>query len=370
MGGGQVLLLSIIPAALKVTRKVTVVAPMGGGLEVALRKQFGAQVTTRNVVLPPLTHGRKGFRDLIRLALGTIRNLPGCISVAMRSQLLYANGPRLFPVLMLASVITRCPCCYHVHINFSSLERFVLVLASRFSTTWKIILNSEETYHKLTAVSPSLAKSNKLLLIENGLSPRYAKMPYINRFAQAPTLWNVVVFGVLRPEKGQDIAVDAAGRLCDVRLNVVGRIGEGAEKWVDNLKRSAPPNVQFFDAVSDIPDFIDEHQIHINLVPSRWEEPFGLVAIEGMASSCVTVVSESGALRRIAERTGAMTFNGSVADLTRVLAELIDGGVARVDSIARGQFQSVMNIYGSERVVGEIKTALEGGLRPARNAEV
>ena len=30
--------------------------------------------------------------------------------------------------------------------------------------------------------------------------------------------------------------------------------------------------------------------VQFNIVPSRWNEPFGLVAIEGAACSCITIV--------------------------------------------------------------------------------
>jgi glycosyltransferase involved in cell wall biosynthesis len=368
MGGGQVLLLSIIPAALEVAGDVVVVAPMGGDLELALQREFGARISTRNVTLPSLTHGRKGLWDVLRLIHGSVALLPACFAMAMKSRLLYGNGARLFPVLMLVSVLTRRPCCYHVHINFGFLERMVLLCASRFSTTWKIIVNSEDTYQKLLAVAPRLAQSKKLMIIENGLSPRYGLRSYLNRVPRTPIVWHIGVFGVLRPEKGQDTAIEAARRLDNVELFIVGRIGEGAETWVEGLKRSAPRNVQFHDAVPDIIDFIDEHQIHINLVPSRWAEPFGLVAIEGMAASCVTLVSEFGALPAVAKRTGALIFDGGVEDLIRTLTALISGGIARIDSVARSQFDATMSAYGPDRLIGEIKAMLQGGLNSSHDA--
>ena len=59
------------------------------------------------------------------------------------------------------------------------------------------------------------------------------------------------------------------------------------------------------------------------VVPSRWQEPFGIVALEGIACGCVLVGSEGGGLKDAIGPCG-MTFpNGSVDHLTQVLANLL-----------------------------------------------
>ena len=61
----------------------------------------------------------------------------------------------------------------------------------------------------------------------------------------------------------------------------------------------------------------------ILVVPSRWREPFGLVALEGIACGCVAVVSADGGLIDAAGPCGRSVPNGDVPALARCLRELL-----------------------------------------------
>ena len=56
------------------------------------------------------------------------------------------------------------------------------------------------------------------------------------------------------------------------------------------------------------------------VVPSRWEEPFGIVALEGLACGCVPIVSRRGGLVEAIGPHGYTFENGDAAGLARVLA--------------------------------------------------
>ena len=56
---------------------------------------------------------------------------------------------------------------------------------------------------------------------------------------------------------------------------------------------------------------------------SLWDEPFGIVALEGIACGCVVVGSEGGGLKDAISSCG-MTFpNGNVEPLTQILFDLL-----------------------------------------------
>ena len=59
---------------------------------------------------------------------------------------------------------------------------------------------------------------------------------------------------------------------------------------------------------------------HVLVVPSIWQEPFGIVALEGLACGCATVVSNAGGLPQAVGGQGRMFELGNVADAARVLA--------------------------------------------------
>jgi glycogen synthase len=62
---------------------------------------------------------------------------------------------------------------------------------------------------------------------------------------------------------------------------------------------------------------LNQHRVMV--VPSRWEEPYGIVALEGLACGCLVVGSERGGLKD-AIGPGGLTFpNGDVAVLAEIL---------------------------------------------------
>ena len=59
------------------------------------------------------------------------------------------------------------------------------------------------------------------------------------------------------------------------------------------------------------------------VVPSLWDEPFGIVALEGIACGCVVVGSSGGGLKDAIGECGVTFPNGDVAALTEALANLL-----------------------------------------------
>lgn len=65
-------------------------------------------------------------------------------------------------------------------------------------------------------------------------------------------------------------------------------------------------------------EILNRHRILV--VPSRWEEPFGVVALEGIACGCVVVGSEKGGLKEAIGPCGLTFENGN----TRALADQLE----------------------------------------------
>jgi len=60
------------------------------------------------------------------------------------------------------------------------------------------------------------------------------------------------------------------------------------------------------------------------LVPSRWEEPFGLVALEGMACGCIPIVSDGGGLPDAAGTAGIVFERNSISSLVQTTIQLLE----------------------------------------------
>jgi glycosyltransferase involved in cell wall biosynthesis len=69
-------------------------------------------------------------------------------------------------------------------------------------------------------------------------------------------------------------------------------------------------------------EILNRHRILV--VPSRWEEPFGIVALEGIACGCVTVGSEKGGLKEAIGPCGLTFENGNIRALADQVKSLLN----------------------------------------------
>jgi glycosyltransferase involved in cell wall biosynthesis len=76
----------------------------------------------------------------------------------------------------------------------------------------------------------------------------------------------------------------------------------------------------------------------IHIVPSRWDEPFGLTTLEGMACGMATIGSRTGATPEILRDDAGLLFeNESASGLADHMRTLIDDAAARRDLAHRGR---------------------------------
>lgn len=126
------------------------------------------------------------------------------------------------------------------------------------------------------------------------------------------------------PAKGFAVLADAAHRLWahrqdfEVRATLPQDMGEGpwlrATGWVDH---------------TDMPSLYAETDICV--VPSVWDEPWGLVALEAMASARPVCASRAGGLAEIVVdgKTGLLFDRGDGASLAHALDRLLDDAALR-----------------------------------------
>jgi glycosyltransferase involved in cell wall biosynthesis len=103
------------------------------------------------------------------------------------------------------------------------------------------------------------------------------------------------------------------------------------------------------------------------VIPSRWREPFGVVALEGLACGCVVLASDGGGLPDAVGPAGLLFKRGRLADLSRQLCQLIEHGDLRARlrqqapaHLARFQEQIVCSRYLDllERMAGKSSLSL------------
>lgn len=130
---------------------------------------------------------------------------------------------------------------------------------------------------------------------------------------------DIVFLGRLVSDKGADVLVESLQKLeasCTI-------IGDGPERKA--LEKAATGRDITFTGVMTGPALVKELNRHkLIAVPSRWQEPFGIVALEGMACGCVPVVSSGGGLPDAIGPCGVTFPNGNAAELRQTLHGLLN----------------------------------------------
>jgi len=136
-----------------------------------------------------------------------------------------------------------------------------------------------------------------------------------------------VFVGRLVSDKGADVALRALAKLkgegLRPRLTI---IGDGEERQPLILLAQLlgiSDQVLFTGSIptADVAARLNDHEIL--LVPSLWKEPFGLVAIEGIACGCVVIGSKGGGLPEAIGPCGITFPNGDVELLAQCMRELL-----------------------------------------------
>jgi glycogen synthase len=139
---------------------------------------------------------------------------------------------------------------------------------------------------------------------------------------------SLVFLGRLVSDKGCDLLIQSLAMLRDAGLELpLTVIGAGSEevslkkmvaaKGLDDLVRFA--GMLRGEALARE---LNRHEVLV--VPSRWEEPFGMVTLEGIACGCLVVGSASGGLPDAIGSCGVTFKNGDVADLSRAIREVLE----------------------------------------------
>jgi len=138
---------------------------------------------------------------------------------------------------------------------------------------------------------------------------------------------DLVFLGRLVSDKGCDLVLHALARLASEGLHpCLSIIGDGPEEaLLRDLARSLVIEEQVLFHGRQTGHALNRllHQHRIMVVPSRWKEPFGIVALEGIAAGCWIVGSADGGLRDAIGRCGETFANGNLEALTSCLRKAL-----------------------------------------------
>ena len=144
---------------------------------------------------------------------------------------------------------------------------------------------------------------------------------------QIPRNQELVFLGRLVSDKGVNLLLQALGQLKSLGVTPnLTIIGSGPE---EPILRQQAKDLEIMNQINfagvkvehELTKLLNAHQIMV--VPSLWDEPFGIVALEAIACGCVVVGSEGGGLKDAIGSCGVTFPNGNVQALTDTLFNLL-----------------------------------------------
>jgi len=291
-------------------------SPFVGGIEVnseLLADEFnklGHEVrvmtwtaTGKDIVFPYVVIRKPGLFQMFKQMLWAdlvLENNP-CIRLA-------------WPVLLMTKKIHGIVLCTWVRRSDGSLSWL-----DRFKIWW--IAKAD----RVIAVSESVRK--QACLHATVIGNPYRDKLFRNMLIQRDK--DFVFVGRLVSDKGVDMAVRMLKELLninsgrDLSLTI---IGEGPEKEkLINLVTELGLNRHVYFAGTlrgdELVKCINRHKYFV--VPSRWEEPFGNVALEGMACGCIPIVSDGGGLPDAVGAAGLIFERNNLDDLVLKAGSLL-----------------------------------------------
>jgi spore coat protein SA len=163
----------------------------------------------------------------------------------------------------------------------------------------------------------------------------------------------VVLFvGRLVPEKGIHILIEAFRRLMKrktrVSARIVGSTGFGHNKssdYVDEMKKDLPSNVQFAEYASGEKLADEFRRATIFCCPSIWNEPFGMVNVEAMATRLPVVATAVGGIPEIFRQGGGILVRPDSPEELADAIELLVKDPARREELAEQGYQTYRSRY-------------------------
>lgn len=173
--------------------------------------------------------------------------------------------------------------------------------------------------------------ASQALQLQVGLLGRVIYNPYEESIFRQPKREirnrDLIFVGRLVSDKGLKFLLSALRNILrkgiSTCLTIVGKGPEQRDLW--NLSRNLglEQQITFVGELSGEPLARELQRHRILVVPSLWNEPFGLVAVEAIACGCVVVGSSGGGLPEAIGPCGKTFPTGDVDELTAILLSLL-----------------------------------------------
>lgn len=321
-GSDRTLIQSVQAAACRwPDAKITVLLPCGGILRAELLS------IVKDVRVVDLAILRKS--SIKKTQLGEVSGLFGKMWEARRMMrtydVTYINTVLVIDYILAACFVRR-PRIIHVHEIPTGIAALFFTTILVFSRAF-LVFNSSATRnsYKLPSWQPTA-------IVWNGVAAPPQTLP-----AGMQTKLNLLLIGRFNSWKGQQVLLSAAASLpsefrARLSIRLVGSVFGDQEHFAERLVRSIA-DLGIAGIVEMCPFTPDPYPhfvwADVVVVPSIKPEPFGLVAIEGMAAGRSVIAANHGGLAEIVVDgvTGSLVEPGSVASLAAAIRSYLDDPV-------------------------------------------
>ncbi|MBX6390233.1 MAG: glycosyltransferase family 4 protein [Frankia sp.] len=303
----------------------TVVAPAAGELTGRIAAAGISVTVSPFQVLRKSLLGPRAAVALPRMSLDVVRACRLIRRELAPGGIVYVNTLTA-PQWLLAARLTGRRCVCHVREREAGRRLVELALVLPLLLCDQVIANSRATAEWLASVAPTLRP--RTTVIYNGVPLPECRRSRPSAGRRPP---RVLVVGRLSPRKGQDLLIESVARLVrsgtDLSVTLVGDVFPGYEWYRDELRALVARHgladvVHFAGFQADPAPYYRDADVLV--VPSR-NEPFGTVALEGMAHGLPVVAAAVAGLREIVVDgvTGRLVPAESVDALADALGVLV-----------------------------------------------
>lgn len=203
----------------------------------------------------------------------------------------------------------------------------------------RIVCVSESLAERTRSALPTTL-ADRVRVVRNGIdcerfSPSASEGDAESVHREAPL--RIVFVGRMIPEKGPDLLIRAAEQLgrSDLEFLLIGSHGfardDPASPYEHELRRLADAAREASGADIRFEPFVDRTALpallrtaHVLVVPSRWAEPSGLTAAEGLATGLPVIASRVGGLPDVVGPAGLLVDPDDPAALAEAISTLAD----------------------------------------------
>lgn len=324
IGGGQRILLDLLAATIARGWRAIVLCPAGPLADAARSRGAAVHVLS----LRPMRNGSKSLWSLLLAIFASHSAARTYLALAQECDLIVVNGPRTLPVARMWVRRLRKPVLLYVHGVYGRLET--------------MFIRSFLALPRTAAVAPSalvaapFSHQKNIHVIANWVSQEFLDAPVspvcVRQALSIADAYPVVLIpGRFSPNKGQRLVLEASRLLSAIPCHFVfagaplfEAQGRGVAAELEEQARRCPDRIHVMHWQKAMPALYDGADIVV--VPSIWEEPFGLTAVEAMARRRPLIVTNRGMLPVLAD-------HGRVA-------QVISPDAAAIADALRAFFQS------------------------------